>query len=874
LHKQIGRQEFAFLLWERQSLQVDNKAIDDKVIINSPDFREYKFYGGRGQAKESQNQTQIYAKCLLEHLPEWIAEDIKKQHLSICDWGCADGQAVEVYCEYFPDNKICGVDVSESAINNASIRLSGREFYVEDWLTDLVPARIYDVVITSHVLEHFERPVEVIIPRLLQFINKYLLILVPFEEQYPLCKEHCLSFNYESFPVVIKDATCVYFDVIQPGLTGWKGKQLVVVYMKNVPGTFLELKELYRKVFDSHKNILKENFSGSSGNDILLCKLNNELEVIKNSRSYRLINIYRNIRKLPRKLLRKIGRKIKSFLSKRKQQYLLYKRRIYERDLEKLSQKNVSVLSKKCSLGQEYNVASVMDTFTYSNLSGECNLQQLTPLNWRQEFERYKPDFLFIESAWRGKDDLWRNRINYSGAIAGVELFKLLLWCKKKAVPSIFWCKEDPPHFNRFVGTARHFDYIFTTAQECIIKYKRCCGHDRVYPLLFAAQPKLQNPVLETPRNNRICFAGTYHNNKYKQRTEELCMLLRTAKNFGLDIYDRNINASIEKRRNCQFPSEFNSNILGSLEFDQMNRAYRKYKVFLNVNSVANSKTMFARRVFELLASGTPVVSNYSKGIENIFGDIVQMVETEDEAQKALERLMYDEEYWRRTSARGVREVMRNHTYRHRFHEVLGVLGVDVNLGGRPVITVILKAGTDQLSCIEMLKKQTFQPGRIVVDGQTEEIKELLSNLKAAGYNAEALQREKNLETFHAGDKNSFFAVMDGKDYYGPEYLHDAVDALGYCNTDITTMDNVYREKGSEIAFSSAPASECMMINTIVSATVVAKGCVLNSALLEKLLTRASFKVDFPVYSRYAFEYIQLDSSGFDWSQLMEKVCL
>lgn len=853
---------------------MDNKAIDDKVIINSPDFREHKFYSGRCQVKESHNQTQIYAKCLLDHLPDWIAEDIKKQHLSICDWGCADGQAVEVYCEYFPDNRICGVDISESAIKNASKRLSDREFYVEEWLTDLTPARRYDVVITNHILGHFERPVEIVIPRLLQFINKYLLILVPFEEQYPLCKEHCLSFNYESFPIVIEDATCVYFNVIQSVLTDWKGKQLFVVYMKNVPKTFLELTELYRRVFDSHKNILKENFSGVSKSDILLCNLNNELEEIKRSRSYRLIRIYRYIRKLPWKLLRKIERKIKSFLSKQKQKYLLYRRRTYERSLEKLPPKNVSFLSRKCSLGQKYNVASVMDTFTYSNLSSECNLQQLTPLNWRQEIEQYKPDFLFIESAWRGKDDLWQNRINYSGAIAGIELFRLLLWCKKKAVPSVFWCKEDPPHFNRFVGTARHFDYIFTTAQECINKYKKSCGHDRVYPLLFAAQPKLQNPVLEVPRDDRVCFAGTYHNNKYKQRTEELYKLLRTAKNFGLDIYDRNCDAPMKKRRYYLFPPEFNSNILGSLEFDQMNKAYRKYKAFLNVNSVVNSETMFARRVFELLASGTPVVSNYSKGIENIFGDIVQMVETEDEAQQAIERLLYDEEYWRRSSARGVRAVMRNHTYYHRFNEVLGMLGVDVNLDRQPIITVILKAGKEQLSCIEMLQKQTIQPQKVIVAGQMEDIKELLNSLKVAGYDAEALQREKNLETLQAKDKNNLFAVMNGKDYYGPEYLHDAVDALGYCNADTTTMDNVYRQKGSDVAFSGTPASECMMSNTIVSATVVAKGCVLNSALIEKLLTRDSFKVDIPVYSRYAFEYIQLDSSDVDRDQLMEKVCL
>jgi hypothetical protein len=87
-------------------------------------------------------------------------------------------------------------------------------------------------------------------------------------------------------------------------------------------------------------------------------------------------------------------------------------------------------------------------------------------------------------------------------------------------------------------------------------------------------------------------------------------------------------------------------------------------------------------------------------------------------------------------------------------------------------------------------------------------------------------------------------------------------------------MGNVYLQKGGSVTFSGNPASECMMTDTAVSATVVAKGCVLSSALLEKLLTKRSFKMDIPVYSRYAFEYIQLDTSSMAQSRLREKVCL
>ena len=35
---------------------------------------------------------------------------------------------------------------------------------------------------------------------------------------------------------------------------------------------------------------------------------------------------------------------------------------------------------------------------------------------------------------------------------------------------------------------------------------------------------------------------------------------------------------------------------------------------------------MFARRVFETLAGGVPVISNYSKDIEHVLGDIICMI--------------------------------------------------------------------------------------------------------------------------------------------------------------------------------------------------------------------------------------------------------
>ena len=58
----------------------------------------------------------------------------------------------------------------------------------------------------------------------------------------------------------------------------------------------------------------------------------------------------------------------------------------------------------------------------------------------------------------------------------------------------------------------------------------------------------------------------------------------------------------------------------GSLDYERMLTAYRAHKVMLNVNSVVDSPTMLARRVFEILASGTPVVSTRSAAVEHGLG--------------------------------------------------------------------------------------------------------------------------------------------------------------------------------------------------------------------------------------------------------------
>ena len=52
-------------------------------------------------------------------------------------------------------------------------------------------------------------------------------------------------------------------------------------------------------------------------------------------------------------------------------------------------------------------VAAIMDTFTEYAFRYEVNLVSLSPIYWRAQMERWRPECLFVESAWWGNNGGW-----------------------------------------------------------------------------------------------------------------------------------------------------------------------------------------------------------------------------------------------------------------------------------------------------------------------------------------------------------------------------------------------------------------------------------------------------------------------------------
>jgi glycosyltransferase involved in cell wall biosynthesis len=435
-------------------------------------------------------------------------------------------------------------------------------------------------------------------------------------------------------------------------------------------------------------------------------------------------------------------------------------------------------------------IAGIMDEFSWRAWQYEADLYTFTPASWQRTLEARPPHLLFVESTWSGVEDAWRPQLRYLGQQAATVRYavpEIVRWCRQRQIPTVFYNKEDPPNFDVFIDAARQFDFVFTSDANCIEDYRRQLAHDRVFALPFAAQPRIHNPVWPgADRTESVCFAGTWYTHRHFNRQEEADRILRPGLAHGLHIYDRMAWSENELYR---WPAEYQPALRGSLSYAQMLVAYKRYKLFLNINSVASSPTMFSRRVFELLACGTPVISAYSLGIETLLGaDVVTLSEDEAYTRACLERLLSDDELRERRSLVGQRRVLGAHTYTDRMTAVLGAIGLDADVPHQPsfAVAALVDQAIDIGRVVENFTRQAY-PHRILLlcARHAHLSSELAQTAAQLGDRAQVILEDgapwsRVLERALAQCTTDYVAAMHPCDYYGAAYLTDYAHAALY----------------------------------------------------------------------------------------------
>ncbi|MCS6970669.1 MAG: glycosyltransferase [Planctomycetes bacterium] len=440
-------------------------------------------------------------------------------------------------------------------------------------------------------------------------------------------------------------------------------------------------------------------------------------------------------------------------------------------------------------------VAAITDAFTHACLAPECDLLQLTVHGWREELDIFRPHLLFVESAWRGIENSWEKRITPPSQ----ELRDLVARCHRLGIPTVFWNKEDPVHFSAFLNTAQLFNWVCTTDIDCIDRYRLSFGHDRIVLFPFACQPWYHNPIEFTPRKNGICFAGSFYV-KYHARSKLLIELLQACtQQMPVAIFDRNAQANDER---YMFPESLRPYIVGSLNYDDIDLAYKGFWYALSMNTVSQSQTMCARRNFELLASGTIVVSNYARSLPLLLGDTIIATDDAQEALRRLQDLQRDDAARERVRIRGWRRCLRYHTYSERLQALLERLGLPHTTEGQqfPAVIVIgcAAAPCEIQRLVQAYRRQRVPRKRLILWGPPSFAVHVPQDIFYVAGASEVMFVDRLLQD---APDDAWIAVLHASDWYGERYLEDLLLATIYTGLPTITKltDNAYYNSGTEL---------------------------------------------------------------------------
>ncbi|MCL1126840.1 CgeB family protein [Shewanella surugensis] len=317
---------------------------------------------------------------------------------------------------------------------------------------------------------------------------------------------------------------------------------------------------------------------------------------------------------------------------------------------------------------QKLKIAVIVDEATHLGLIEEAHLIHLTPLNWRWCINIHKPDLLFVESAWRGYKNTWQKKIvDLDKSVETSALRKLTLYCQKKSIPTVFWNKEDPIHFKRFAQAAILFNTLYTTDVNCIPRYQALDHHfDRISILMFAAQPKLHLVYPQQQRLSNIAFLGGFYGNEFPKRSEDQQKMLLALKQHQLVIFDR----FWRSEQSCSFPDSLKENCRPAVSEQAVYSLYKRYQLYINFNTVQSSHTMLSRRVFELAACASPMLSTPSYAIKHIFGSHIVQIQNADSVVSLCHEYL-QEESKRLKDAKIIQEiVLDQHTWKHRLAQI------------------------------------------------------------------------------------------------------------------------------------------------------------------------------------------------------------
>ncbi len=525
---------------------------------------------------------------------------------------------------------------------------------------------------------------------------------------------------------------------------------------------------------------------------------------------------------------------------------------------------------------------SVLDEISESSWSEEFGLFRLTRNNFVKQVAASTANGLFLESCWNGNSGEWlyaftSPELKHKNA---QDLLKAISVAKSKGLPIMFWNKEDPMHYEKFLPIAEKCDIVFTTDVNKVDDYKKDLNNNNVYTLPFAANPYICNPMNRSRyEEENICFAGSYYSVGHDDRKQQMDDVLPALLNLDGIIYDRMSKLNNER---YYFPDKYQNIIRDSVNFKEMTALYKHFKLFLNVNTITDSPSMMSRRVYELLACGTPVISTPSRALEEQFPNIVQIAESAEEVERIAKRLLNHPKEYEQLSHLGYREVMLKHTYENRKNVICKSLNIP-NRNQQPLVSVILCTCRSYLidRIVENLTRQNYQNIEVIFvlqDFSNTEISMLLDKVKASNIkrvemielNSKDISLGERFNTAAKIAKGEYIAKIDDDDFYFENYLTDMLIPFAFGDFALVGKREVFMYlEGQNKLIRRYPKQRHQTVEFVAGPTFVIKKSVFDQVKFEQRNTGedSSFIKNiiikgYKVYSSDPFNFVQFRASN------------
>lgn len=247
---------------------------------------------------------------------------------------------------------------------------------------------------------------------------------------------------------------------------------------------------------------------------------------------------------------------------------------------------------------------------------------------------------------------------------------KTIRTMKNKGIMTVLWTTDAPANFQPIIDVAPYYDHIFCQGSEAV-ELLNNAGIEGAYWLPMACDPLVHRPVELTVEEREkfgsdVTFIGSY----YQNRAE----LFEKIQGFDFSIW----GPGWEK---LSHHSPLNRCLKGAhLRPETWQRIYSASKIVLapHFSDPNHSFPVYqsSPRVFEALACGAFTISDNQRDVFELFKEGLHLVRFHDgdDLIKQIEYYLAHPEHREFISEQGRKEVLANHTYEHRIHEMLGVI--------------------------------------------------------------------------------------------------------------------------------------------------------------------------------------------------------